>query len=163
IAASLTRPSANLLLVFALGFVFIIEARLWRHVLACGVLTALVVSAYAEYRSSIGLDKPQDSYTGRQLFFNPYVNSRAFGIRIGPETGPAMTRLVVALREGLREKPPGSKEFNDWLISQSMPREAAAVYFDGRGADEIVDRVLTHPHYDFFELLCFYESDDRIF
>src|SRR5204863_108248 len=24
-------------------------------------------------------------------------------------------------------------------------------------------RVLTHPHYDFFELLCLFEPDDRVF
>src|SRR5262245_10870170 len=164
LAASLCRPSGNLLLVFVFIFVLVVETRrAWKHILVCAAFAVLVLGTYADYRNRIGLDGSQDSYFGRQLFYNPYVNSRAFGIRLGPDTGPAMSRLIDALREGLREKPPGSKEFDDWLVSQSIPREAAAVYFDGRSADEIVNRVLTHPHYDFFELLCFYEPDDSVF
>ncbi len=43
-----------------------------------------VAGSYALHRHKVGLDEPKDSYTGRQIFYNPYVNSREFGIRIWP-------------------------------------------------------------------------------
>jgi hypothetical protein len=163
IAASLTRPAGNLFFLVAIGFVAAALPRRWPHYAACIVLFAAVIGGYALHRHKVGLDDPKDSYTGRQIFYNPYVNSREFGIRIGSELGPATARLIASLRAGLTAHPVDSQFFQDWLTGQHFPKEAADRYFRGRTVDELVDRVLTHPHYDFFELLCLFEPDDRVF
>jgi hypothetical protein len=163
IAASLTRPAGNLFFLVAIGFVAAALPRRWRHYAACIVLFAAAIGGYALYRHTVGLDDPKDSYTGRQIFYNPYINSREYGIRIGPELGPATTRLIASVRAGLTAHPIDSQFFQDWLAGQHFPKEAADRYFQGRTVDELVDRVLTHPQYDFFELLCLFEPDDRVF
>jgi hypothetical protein len=106
----------------------------------------VVAGSYALYRHKVGLDDP-----------------REFGIRVSPELGPAMAQLITSLRAGLAAHPIDSQFFQDWLAGQQIPEEAANRYFRGLTVDELVDRVLTHPHYDFFELLCLFEPDDRVF
>jgi hypothetical protein len=163
ILTSLTRPMGNLLFFVVVGFAGVALPRRWPHYAACILLFAIVMSGYAAHRHNVGLDDPRDSYTGRQIFYAPYVNSREFGVHIGPELGPATERLINSLRAGLTAHPIDSQFFQDWLTGQHFPQDAADRYFRGRTVNELVDRVLTHPHYDFFELLCLFEPDDRVF
>jgi hypothetical protein len=165
IAASLTRPAGNLFFFVAIRFAAAAGGgpRRWHHYALCFLLFAAVAGSYALHRHQVGLDDPKDSYTGRQIFYNPYVNSREFGIRIWPGLGPATAQLVSSLRAGLTAHPIDSQFFQDWLAGQQIPEEAANRYFRGRTVEELVERVLTHPHYDLFELLCLFEPDDRVF
>jgi hypothetical protein len=163
IAASLTRPAGNLFFFVAIGFAAAAGPRRWHHYSLCFLLFVAVAGSYALHRHQVRLDDPKDSYTGRQIFYNPYVNSREFGVPISPELGPAMAQLVTSLRSGLAAHPIDSLFFQDWLAGQQIPEDAANRYFRGRTVDELVERVLTHPHYDFFELLCLFEPDDRVF
>lgn len=163
ILASLTRPTGNLFFIAAIGFTVIaLPSRLYHYAL-CVLLFAVAVGAYAIDRHRLGFDDPTISYTGRQLFYGPYINSRSFGVQIGPELGPATARLISSLRSGLAEHPVDSPFFQEWLSGQRIPPATRDRLFQDRTVDDLVELVLTHPRYDLFELLCLFERDDRVF
>jgi hypothetical protein len=163
LAATLTRPTGNLFIILALGFVFAVDRKRWAHYVVCAALSISVIAGYSAYRHSIGLDKPEDIYTGRQIFFNPYANTRDFGIRIGPETGPATAALIAALKEGIENNPIGSPFYLNWAKVQGVTPELTEKYYGDSSVDDLVDRMFSHPHYDTFELMCLYVPDDRLF
>jgi len=163
LAATLTRPTGNLFIILALGFVFMVDRKRWPHYVVCALLSIGVIGGYSVYRHSIGLDKPEDIYTGRQIFFNPYANARDFGVHIGPETGPATAQLISALKEGIEKNPINSPFYLNWARVHEISPELSQKYFGDSSVDDLLVRVFSHPHYDAFELMCLYIPDDRMF
>jgi hypothetical protein len=105
------------------------------------------------------------SYKGRQIFYNLYVNSADFGIRVDESLGPATARLFAHAREELRPGSLNGERLNIWYRSHNFTEAAKKFWFtqfDGRN-EAFIESLIQHPSHDYFEFFCWVETTDQVF
>lgn len=168
VSASLTRPAGNLLVLPLLLLLWIFRPAGWRHYVICGLVASLCIFAYAEHRTHLlgfTMEGNVPSYKGRQIFYNLYVNSADFGIRIDESLGPATGRLFARVRSELKEGGLNGERMNVWYRSHNFP-EAAKYYWFTQFTDVnevFIESLIQHPSHDYFEFFCWVETTDQVF
>lgn len=147
--ATLTRPAGMLLFPVLLGLAWWYGD--WRspHFVVAGLLFAAAIIGYRDYRHWLF---GEAGYTGAQVFYNPYMNARDYGVRLDPRGGPALIRLDADLRAALARP--------EFLADHRAiePPDFAAWMFAG----DIAERVWAEPNWEYFTLLCDAEAADRV-
>lgn len=167
IAASLTRPAGNLLVPFLLVLAFIIVRGKTIHYVAClGIFFGCVAvdrwHRYVIFDLKNATETP--SYTGRQFFYNPYVNAFDYQIRLLPEFLGAGT---VQLKDALygRFKSDVATYIKEKYVSNDAAQEAARTFAEVNmypfTADELIERVFKVPNWEYYRLLSS-AADDRV-
>ncbi len=113
ICASVTRPAGNALFPIFLGVSYFAARGNLRHYVACVLIFGLFLAGYAWHRYAIFDMKDLQatpSYTGEQVFYDPYVSSFDYGIDLSPESiGPDFSFAVENLRKKLQPDPRDSE------------------------------------------------------
>jgi len=164
ILASISRPAGNLLFPVFLLFAWLLHRKGTRHYLVCLAAFALAMSMYQWHRYEIFDMKSQQSipsYTGQQIFYNLYINSREYGVRLGPELGPNLKQLGDSLRVALTPNPQSSKFFSDHVGAVGTP--LAKMLLLPFTTEELVERAYLSPNFQYYTLFCDAETNDRVF
>jgi hypothetical protein len=165
VAASVSRPAGNLLFpsFLVLAIVASPRPRVIGHYIACATIFVTSIASYQFYRYEVfdmGHQKSIPSYTGEQIFYNLYQNSREYGITLGPDIGPAMRQLDTALRDALGPVP----QENDFLrthITPGLERFTAAAFLPFT-RDELMQRIYLVPNWEYYLLLCDAAPSDQV-
>ena len=165
VGASFARPAGNVLYPLFLFVALVSRPRQWVHYLLATFVFVAAVAAYQWHRYEIfdmAHQRNMPSYTGQQLFYNPYINSGEFGVRLSPQQiGPNMARLDRELREQLspsvREAPVLEGLYAQW------PKEFADKYVTPYTLAELIERIYTEPNYEYYIILCSVESHDSVY
>lgn len=175
IGASLTRPAGNLLFP-----VFIIVAYLaarvvsLRHYVACVLLFAGAVGAYQIHRYVI-LDMANrdyvPSYTGQQIFYNLYMNSKEYGIILSEDLGPGIRAITDQIHEAMLPEPRSSeilKSFMNWESNPSDFTEKVTIpflnkYFFPYSAAEFRSQLYRDPNWEYSLLMTVVVPNDQLF
>jgi hypothetical protein len=166
IAASLSRPAGNLLFPVFLVLAYVFGSRKIVHYLVCIGMVAVTVAAYQWHRYEIfnmraGTSLP--SYTGQQIFYNFYVNSREYGLRLGPEIGPNMARITDAVHRALQPNLRESPQFQSFKqLYRERPEffEQQYLHFT---PDQLTQRIYDLPNWEYYALMCDAEPNDQVF
>ena len=165
VAASICRPAGNLLFPLFLIIAFAAAPRPRRlcHYLTCAAIFAAALALYQWHRYEIFDIRHQQSipsYVGAQVFYNTYMNSQEYGIILGPEIGPNMSKIDAALRQALGPIPRDSKFMQDHVgtVSESF----AVSQFLPFTTDQLMERVYLVPNWEYYALLCDAESNDQV-
>lgn len=166
IAASLTRPAGNLLAIPLLGIFWVIRPVNWRHYLLCTAIVITCMFAYSKHRTLLFKDVPREnsrSYSGRQIFYNLYVNSAEFGVRVDESVGPATLKLFNQARALLEKKSLADLDY--WYQAHGFPAAAKHYWFTQYVGDndKFIDALTRFPSHDYFEFFCLVEPNDRVF
>lgn len=170
VLTALTRPAGNLLALPLLMLFMLLRPANWRHYVAGATIVVLCATAYAAHRSALFADIPKEysrSYAGRQIFYNVYVNSADFGVRVDSSAGPANSRLFAKARALLQTETLAGEGpiLADWYRVQNFT-SAARIFSFGRFAgqdDRFINELTAHPSHDYFEFFCLVERDDAVF
>ena len=162
---SVVRPAGNLLFPTLIVGSYLVTRGKFRHYFTCVALFAIALGAYGWHRHLIVDVKNvvgTPSYTGAQMFYNPYVNSLDYGVRLWPQTvGPNFAHVFNDLREAL-----GENEAKFIQNSYVGADEAAAVFARENmlsfTPDQLIDRMIESPNYEYYSLLWAANYDDRI-
>lgn len=97
ILASLSRPAGNLLypLVLVCGYCFV-RGSISKYIISI-VMFSTAIFLYSQHRFEIfdiSHAKSIPSYTGKQIFYNLYINSKEFGIELSPKLGPGLNKIT---------------------------------------------------------------------
>jgi hypothetical protein len=168
IAASLTRPAGNLLALPLLLLLWFFRPVAWKHYLACGLIVSLCMFTYAEHRTrllGVTMEGSVPSYKGRQIFYNLYVNSPDFGVKVDESLGPATARLYAKARNELKKGSLEGERMNIWYRAHNFPDTAKYFWFTQfNGKNEaFIDSLINHPSHDYFEFFCWVETTDQVF
>jgi hypothetical protein len=165
ICASVARPAGNALFPLFLVIGYLAARGNILHYLACSTVFAAFVAGYAWHREVIFdiQDSPATpSYLGRQIFYDPYVNTLDYGIRLSPhDVGPNFTRAIDELRNRLQPSPRDSEFVQTQYGRTDYKAEFASAYIDPLTTDELMDQVLARPNWEYYTLLCL-ANDDRL-
>lgn len=168
IAASLTRPAGNLLVVPLLLLMWVYRPSAWKHYLICTVAIAAVFGVYSTHRSRVlgpTAEGESRSYAGRQIFYNLYVNSREFGARFDESLGPATQTLFKRVRDLLKNGALTGAKMREFYAAHGYPPVASEFLFtryQGRD-EEFIAALKNSPNHDYYEFFCLLESNDRVF
>jgi hypothetical protein len=165
ICASVARPAGNALFPLFLLIGYFAARGSILHYLACSTVFAAFVAGYAWHREVI-FDMQHSpatpSYLGQQTFYNPYLNTLDYGIRLSPhDVGPNFTRTLDELRNRLQPSPRDSEFIETQYGRTDYKAEFASAYIDPLTTDELMDRVLARPNWEYYTLLCL-ANDDRV-
>jgi hypothetical protein len=162
VAASVSRPAGNLLFpVFMLIAYVAVRGKLI-HYLACTLIFVAVTLGYLWHRYEIfdmAHNASTPSYTGQQVFYNVYMNSAEFGIRLSPALGPNMADITDALYQKLG---PDMRSSN-WLtaIVGPIPPEFSEKHIYPYTRDEFIQRIYDAPNWEYYSLLATAEPIDQ--
>ena len=169
IAASISRPAGNALFPIFLIVSYIAARGNIRHYVACAVIFGLFLAAYSWHRYVIFDEKnagEMPSYIGEQVFFAPYINTANYGIHLSPkEVGPNFDFAVENLRQLLKPNAASSEFVRQQIAPRYLhsggPKEFAETNIFPFTPDELIDRILAKPSYDYYMMLCA-AADDRV-
>jgi hypothetical protein len=168
IAASVTRPAGNVLFpVFLIVSYLTIRGNI-RYYLTCAAVFATAISLYGWHRYVI-FDMQHThstpSYTGEQVFYNPYLASFDYGIQLSSkDVGPNLTVAVDHLRELLQSNVKDSEFIKKEIVnyySEGAGRDFAQANILLFTPDQLIDQVLASPNWEYYLLLCD-SNDDRV-
>jgi hypothetical protein len=164
ICASLARPAGNAVFPLFIVVAYVAVRGRFVHYVTCVTIFAASVAGYAWHRQVIfdlqhAAETP--SYFGQQAFYNPYLNTFDYGIRLSPEVGPNFARAVEELRKRLQPDPQHSELIHSVYANTQYKIEFARANFDPLSADQLIDRVLTAPNWEYYTLLSL-ANDDRV-
>lgn len=165
ICASVTRPAGNALFPLFLIVSYIAVRGRGVHYLACLGAFAAFLAGYSWHRDII-FDSTRirttPSYVGAQMFYNPYLNTLDYGIRLSPEqVGPNFALALATLRDRLQPSPKQSKFMPLHYVGSADTRRFAAAYMFPYTAEQLIDQILARPNYEYYTLIC-EANDDRI-
>jgi hypothetical protein len=165
ICASVARPAGNALFPLFLLIGYLAARGSLLHYLACSAVFAAFVAGYAWHREVI-FDMQHSaatpSYLGQQVFYNPYLNTLDYGIRLSPhDVGPNFTRAVDELRNRLQPSPRDSEFVATQYGRTGAKAEFASAHIDPFTTDELMDQVLARPNWEYYTLLCV-ANDDHV-
>lgn len=167
IAAGLTRPAGNWMLPLLLVGVLVLNVRQWKHYIACAVIFICVCFGYQAHRTKIFDVKPGESmpsYTGQQILYNLYINSRELGVTLSPDTSPGLHALTEKLRAAISPHPMESVHVKNLISSRPYTPEFTKAAFEHPDADSFIKSFFEHPSYEYYELLStIAQNDDRTF
>jgi hypothetical protein len=163
ICASVARPAGNALFPLFLLIGYLAARGSILHYLACSALFAAFVAGYAWHREVI-FDMQHSpatpSYLGQQIFYNPYLNTLDYGIRLSPhDVGPNFTRAIDELRNRLQPSPRDSEFVETQYGRTGAKAEFARAHIDPLTTDELMDQVLARPNWEYYTLLCIANDD----
>ena len=155
----IARPAGNLLVLPFLAVMVFVHRQFWRHYLAGILLVMATVSLYAVHRTILlGVNAAGDrpSYAGRQLFYNLYVNSARYGVRIDDGPGPMTSTLLRNAREFTDAIGLESSEMRAWYDGAGLSAEIRHVLFAQyrHSTVEFMRALSEAPGQDYFEYLC---------
>jgi hypothetical protein len=164
IFASLARPAGNALFPLFIVVAYLAARGRIVHYVACSAIFAASVAGYAWHREMIfdlkhAVQTP--SYFGQQAFYDPYLNTLDYGIRLSPDVGPNFARAIEELRQRLQPDPQHSELIYRLYATTPYTIEFARAYIDPLSTDQLIDRVLTTPNWEYYQLLCGV-NDDRV-
>src|SRR4029079_15211168 len=95
------------------------------------------------------------SYTGKQTFYNPYINAYDYRIRLSPEyVGPNTAFLKKNLYEHL--KPGVTAYIQEHYVAKDAARGSAQKFAEANmypfTADEFIERIFTIPNWEYYNL-----------
>ena len=126
----------------------------WLHYGICLAVFAAALVGYHQYRARV-FDVARlgytPSYTGEQVFYDPYVNSTDFGIVLGPQLGPAMGIVQQRLIAALTPSPQQSKLVTD--LAAINPPDFARDNLLLATVDEAMFRIWHQPNYEYAMLI----------
>jgi hypothetical protein len=165
ICASVARPSGNALFPLFLIVGYIAVRGSIAHYLACAAIFAASVVGYAWHRQII-FDQSHaastPSYLGEQLFYNPYLNALDYDVPLRPQAiGPNFTMAIAQLRARLEPNPRDSKFIRTQYVGPPDQATFAETDIAPFTTDQLIDRVLTLPNWEYYTLLCL-ANDDRV-
>ncbi len=165
IFASIVRPAGNILFPIFLVVAYVAIRGNVRHYLICSIIFGLALAAYTWHRQMIFDVKDvgsNASYTGEQMFYNPYVNSLDYGVQLTPkEIGPDFALAVNNVRQQLEPDPKDLKLLRLYDNS-SYAREFAATNISPFTTDQLIERILTLPNWEYYTLLCLANDDQTM-
>jgi hypothetical protein len=170
LAASFTRPAGNLffLVVLALLFLAAPGRRRIASFAVCIAIFAAGIGLYSLHRSYVLRGETgvsEISYSGRQIYYNLYINSRYFDIRIDRSLGPANARIIDSLEEGLKDHERGREppRLAEWFKENGAPAAFVEKQFRVFDKAGLIENMFRFPSHDYFEVLCLFEPNDRVF
>ncbi len=135
------------------------------HYVVCLMAFVVFLAGYTWHREvifDVAHAKATPSYTGTQLFYNPYINTLDYGIKLSlGEVGPNFAQVVTDLRNRLQPNPKESKFLPEHYIGSADAQQFAEANMFGLTSDELIDQVLARPNYEYFTLLS-EANDDRV-
>jgi hypothetical protein len=162
IGASVSRPAGNLLFPLLVIVAYVTVRGRIAHYLSCVMIFVTVAGLYQWHRYEIFDMRHQasiPSYTGQQIFYNLYVNSAEFGVRLTPDLGPALRSITESLRSSLQ---PNVREapYMQTLIAQ-YPPDFANNHILPYTPDQLIDEIFERPNYEYYNLLASADPDDQ--
>jgi hypothetical protein len=165
ICASIARPSGNALFPLFLIVSYIAARGNILHYFACSIVFIAFLAGYAWHRQvifDVRHAREMPSYVGAQLFYNPYLNTLDYGIRLSPnDVGPNLARAVDELRKHLQPNPKDSEFIRTQYAGPPYETKFAEKYIDPFTTDELIEQVVTSPNWEYYALLCT-ANDDRV-
>jgi hypothetical protein len=164
VCASLARPAGNALFPLFIVVAYLAVRGRIVHYVACSAIFAASVVGYAWHREAIFDLKhaaQTPSYFGQQAFYDPYLNTLDYGIRLSPDVGPNFAQAVEELRQRLQPDPQHSELIYRVYAIGPYATEFAQAYMDPLTTDQLIDHVLTTPNWEYYRLLCL-ANDDRV-
>jgi hypothetical protein len=165
IFASVARPAGNALFPMFLMVSYISARGSITHYVVCLMAFVVFLAGYTWHREvifDIAHAKATPSYTGTQLFYNPYINMLDYGIKLSPsDVGPNFAQVVTELRNRLQPNPKESKFLPEHYIGSADAQQFAEANMFGLTTDELIDQVLARPNYEYFTLLS-EANDDHV-
>jgi hypothetical protein len=157
-----TRPAGNALFPLFLIVSYIAVRGRVPHYLACAAAFAAFVAGYSWHRQVI-FDLAHvyatPSYTGAQAFYNPYVNTLDYGIRLSPnDVGPNFALALTTLHDRLQPSPKDSAFLPQHYLGSPADEEFAAANMDPLTPDQLIEQILARPNYEYYTLIC--EAND---
>lgn len=158
---SFTRPAGNLLFPILLAITFMINRGAIRHYAISIALFIAFTAVYQYHRHEIfdmAHRSSMPSYTGMQIFYNLYMNSREYGITLSPELGPNLKRITSdvtqAVSPNLRDSKVIAQHLSGNPITTPMETAFAEKYFYPYTADEFAKQLYALPNYEYYQLMC---------
>ena len=156
LAVSITRPAGNLFSMVVIVVLFLI-ARDRRKLASFAISIAIFaagIGLYSLHRTHLlrGLTGVSEaSYTGKQVFYNLYINSRYFDIRIDRSFGPATAKLIDNLEEGLKEHKRGreSPQMAEWFKALDAPAAFVDKQFRAFDKAGLIANIFNYPSHDY--------------
>jgi hypothetical protein len=163
--ASVTRPAGNALFPLFLIVSYIAVRGRALHYLACAAAFAAFMAGYSWHRHVI-FDLTHihatPSYTGAQAFYNPYVNTLDYGIRLSPtDVGPNFALALTTLRDRLQPNLKDSVFLRQHYLGSPAEDEFAAANMEPFTPDQLIEQILARPNYEYYTLIC-EANDDRV-
>lgn len=163
-AASISRPAGNILFPIFLVIAYVgVRGRLM-HYLICALIFAGITAGYLKYRYDVfdmAHQPSVPSYTGQQVFYNAYINSAEFGVTLSPALGPNFTTLIESFRAVLQPNARESRTLSGSSTGASPEFMEQAFY--RYSVDEIVQRALQFPNWEYYNLMSAAEPNDQVF
>jgi hypothetical protein len=163
---SLTRPAGGLIVPLVLTIAYAIGPRRLRHYVICiGIFVATIAinqwHRYEIFNMREGTYFP--SYTGQQIFYNLYINSKEFGVQLSPELGPNMAKITDSLfkltQPSLRE----SRFIYGYAGNFRPPNDFMEEHIYAFTPETFIKRVYEVPNWEYYTLLCDAERNDQLF
>lgn len=165
IFASAARPAGNALFPLFLTVSYISARGRIAHYVVCLLTFAAFLAGYTWHREvifDVTHATATPSYTGAQLFYNPYINTLDYGIKLSPsEVGTNFAQVVTNLRVRLQPNPKDSKFLPEHYAGSADTKQFAEANMFGLTSDQLIDQVLARPNYEYFTLLS-EANDDRV-
>ena len=164
--ASLSRPAGNLLFPAFLLIAYAVRRGARRHYLICLAVFVVSMAGYQWHRYivfDIANQPTVPSYTGQQVFYNLYQNSREFGIRLSPDLGPNMRRIHDRLRASVLPAPRDSTFIASYALTYPPAERFLQREVYPLSPDAFMRRVYDQPNWEFFMMMSTVEVDDGAF
>jgi len=164
--ASIVRPAGNALFPIFIVVSYLAAGGKIRHYFACVALFVVALGGYSWHRYRIFDAKDAGStpsYTGEQLFYDPYVNLLDYRVKLSPKAvGPAFTFALEQLRTAVEPNPSDSA----FVVKSYIGSDRSAQVFAQKNifpftAQQLIDRTLDSPNYEYYSLICA-ANDDKI-
>ena len=102
-----------------------------------------------------------NEYTGGQIFFNPYINSLDYGIRLSGDLGPNMKRLTDEVYQAMLPSPRSSKFLTNLYQAEAPPSEFRDqviipflnVYFYPYTAAQVRQQLFDLPNWEYYYVI----------
>jgi hypothetical protein len=153
LVTSFTRPAGNGLFILLIIFAWLAHRLNVKHCVTAAILFASIVYASHEYRRfimSVPVDAPTPSYMGLQIFYNLYVNSSDYGVKLSPELGPTMKNRYERVEAQFSPIPAENPLLIAYgQLNPDLYREWLTVY----DPKEFAQRIFKNPIPVFFEII----------
>lgn len=164
LAASISRPAGNVLFPIFLVIAYVAARGRLLHYAMCSLIFVGVTAGYLKHRYEIFdmANRPSmPSYTGQQIFYNAYMNSAEFGVPLSPDRGPNFAALIESFRAALQ---PSVRESGAVAgATPGAPADFMEQAFYRYSPDELVQRALRFPNWDYYNTMSGAEPNDQVF
>lgn len=163
IATSLTRPAGDLLFPVLIVVAYVlVRGPIGRYI---WVIALCIVVMFANHylRQELfyyGGTKP-NAYIGGQVFYNLYMNSAEYGIRLSGNPGPAMREVTDNVYRAMLPRPRSSRFLNKFLGVEEPPSDFrdkvvipfAEKYYYPYSAEEFREQLYRTPNWEYYLLI----------